>query len=83
LKFSVFIFPVFDSFICNPFNDIISQTILLDGLGNRRLDDIPANILFVTGASHAPILAGVIMMNGSGLGSAGHSDHVAPAVPAS
>ena len=55
---------------------------MFDGLRHRWLNNIPADVLLVAGVSDTSILTGVVMMHIPGLRPAGHSDHVAAALPA-
>lgn len=67
LELSVLVLPVSNSLVGDPLDCVICQTILLDGLCHRWLDNIPADILLVAGMADTSILTGVVMMHIPGL----------------
>ena len=82
LEVIVVLFPVFDRPICYPRNDIIGQAVHLDGLSHSRFNDIPADVLLVTGVLGAPLLAGVVVMQLAVSTGARYARHVAATMPA-
>ena len=82
LEVIVVLFPVFDRPICHPFNDIVGQAVHFDGLRYGRFNDIPADVLLVTGVLGAPFLAGVVVMQLSISAGSRYARHVAATVSA-